>query len=175
MSDAGIAEIMDLDIVKKVCRDDQCMCFEGNSVIRKDVSDNDTHIVLTSASTWLLATSFIAPGLPEGDYPRPPSARCGCSILGKWQSAIVTFLPGTDNRQSSPFENFSAANIYWTWQRTRKVSSLHLASTLQIKNGANLSQNNSPWPSDTLRPPRLAAGVAPADLGSPLLREPCFC
>ena len=58
MSDAGVATLMDLDVVKKVCRDTACMCFEGNNVVRKDLDDQDAHDFLSSRDNWKKFTSF---------------------------------------------------------------------------------------------------------------------
>ncbi len=52
MSPAGISGPMALDVVKKVCREDICMCFEGNGVIRKDTDDDSARPFLTSSDTW---------------------------------------------------------------------------------------------------------------------------
>jgi hypothetical protein len=58
MGVAGRSGIMDLDVVKKICRDDVCMCFEGNNTIRKDTDDNDAHGFLTSKDNWSLMQRF---------------------------------------------------------------------------------------------------------------------
>jgi hypothetical protein len=58
MRTAGVDRIMDLDVVKKVCRDTACMCFEGNNVIRKDVLEDDAHAFLTSEDAWQQFTTF---------------------------------------------------------------------------------------------------------------------
>lgn len=49
---------MDLNVVKKVCRNTECMCFEGNNTVRKDVLNDDTHAFLTSPDNWKQFTSF---------------------------------------------------------------------------------------------------------------------
>lgn len=58
MATANITQVMDLDVVKKICRDSTCMCFEGNNVIRKDVLEDDVHAFLTSRDTWRQFTTF---------------------------------------------------------------------------------------------------------------------
>lgn len=58
MPAAGIGQLMDLDVVKKVCRGDRCVCFEGNNVVRKSIDDDDAQAFLTAAETWQLATQF---------------------------------------------------------------------------------------------------------------------
>lgn len=58
MSAAGINRLMDLDVVKKVCKGSTCMCFEGNNVVRKATDDAQAQTFLQAASTWGLATSF---------------------------------------------------------------------------------------------------------------------
>jgi hypothetical protein len=52
MAVAGVRRLMDLDVVKKVCKGDDCMCFEGNNVVRKAASSDDTQSFLTSADSW---------------------------------------------------------------------------------------------------------------------------
>lgn len=52
MGDAGVSQLMNLNVVKKVCRDTECMCFESNNTVRKDVLNDDTHAVLTSPDNW---------------------------------------------------------------------------------------------------------------------------
>jgi hypothetical protein len=58
MAAAGMHTLMDLDVVKKVCRDDVCACFEGNNVVRKSVLDDDTQSFLSSQDTWNQFTKF---------------------------------------------------------------------------------------------------------------------
>lgn len=58
LSNAGKYQLMDLDVVKKVCRDTTCMCFEGNNTVRKDTDDGDTRAFLTSTDNWKQFTSF---------------------------------------------------------------------------------------------------------------------
>ena len=58
MSGAGFNQLMDLDVVKKVCKGDHCICFEGNNVVRKDTDDEEAHAFLMSPDTWQLATRF---------------------------------------------------------------------------------------------------------------------
>jgi len=60
MAQAGVAKLMDLDVVKKVCRDSVCMGFEGNNTVRADTNDDDAHTFLTSADNWGKFTSFSA-------------------------------------------------------------------------------------------------------------------
>jgi len=55
---AGVSRLMDLNVVKKVCRDTECMCFESNNTVRKDVLDDDAHAFLTSPDNWAQFTSF---------------------------------------------------------------------------------------------------------------------
>lgn len=61
MTGAGKNQLMDLDVVKKVCKGNDCMCFEGNNVVRKAASSDDTQTFLSSADTWKLATLFSTP------------------------------------------------------------------------------------------------------------------
>jgi len=49
---AGVSQLMDLNVVKKVCLDTECMCFESNNTVRKDVLDDSTHAFLTSPDNW---------------------------------------------------------------------------------------------------------------------------
>ncbi len=58
MGSVGISGIMDIDVVKKVCREDLCMCFEGNNTVRKDTDDDDTRSFLTSIDNWKKIRSF---------------------------------------------------------------------------------------------------------------------
>jgi len=58
MGTAGISSLMDLDVVKKVCREDICMCFEGNNSVRKDTDHDDTRPFLTSPDNWKKVTAF---------------------------------------------------------------------------------------------------------------------
>jgi hypothetical protein len=58
MGDASVSQLMNLNVVKKVCRDTECMCFEGNNTVRKDVLNDDTHAFLTSPDNWKQFTSF---------------------------------------------------------------------------------------------------------------------
>jgi hypothetical protein len=58
MTGAGKNQLMDLDVVKKVCKGNDCMCFEGNNVVRKAASSDDTQTFLSSADTWKQATLF---------------------------------------------------------------------------------------------------------------------
>ena len=58
MGPAGTSSLMDIDVVKKVCRDATCMCFEGNNVVRKDTDDNDAHAFLASGDNWKGLTQF---------------------------------------------------------------------------------------------------------------------
>jgi hypothetical protein len=46
MSKAKVFRLMDLDVVKKVCKGDDCMCFEGNNVVRKAASSDDAQSFL---------------------------------------------------------------------------------------------------------------------------------
>ncbi len=58
MSTAGVDQLMQLDVVKKMCDGDSCMCFEGNNEIRKQTLNEDAEAFLTSPQTWDLATRF---------------------------------------------------------------------------------------------------------------------
>lgn len=58
MGAAGVSRIMDLQVVKKVCREDSCMCFEPNGVVRKGTDDGDAEQFLTASETWALARRF---------------------------------------------------------------------------------------------------------------------
>lgn len=58
MAAAGISRLMDLNVVKKVCKGDDCMCFEGNNTVRKAATDDQNQAYLADQSTWKLATSF---------------------------------------------------------------------------------------------------------------------
>ena len=53
MSGAGIRRIMDLKVVKKVCRGTACMCFEGNNVVRASTNDENAEQFLISPQTWV--------------------------------------------------------------------------------------------------------------------------
>lgn len=57
---AGVERIMDLQVVKKVCRVDSCMCFEPNGVVRKGTDDAEAESFLSSSDTWTLARRFDA-------------------------------------------------------------------------------------------------------------------
>jgi hypothetical protein len=58
MAQAGVSHLMDLDVVKKVCRDSTCMGFEGNNTVRADTNDDDAHAFLTSSDNWNKFSSF---------------------------------------------------------------------------------------------------------------------
>ena len=58
MGAAGVSHLMDLNVVKKVCLDTECMCFEGNNIVRKDVLDDNTQAFLTSPDNWRHFTRF---------------------------------------------------------------------------------------------------------------------
>ena len=58
MAAAGINQLMDLNVVKKVCRGSVCMCFEGNNTVRKATDDSDAQQFLQADTTWKLATAF---------------------------------------------------------------------------------------------------------------------
>lgn len=58
MSRAGVSGLMNLDVVKKACKGDACMCFEGNNVVRKAASDDSVQAFLTSPDSWKLLTRF---------------------------------------------------------------------------------------------------------------------
>lgn len=61
MSDAGIYRLMDLDVVKKVCRGDICVCFEGNNMVRMATSHDEVQSFLESKDTWNLVRHFKSP------------------------------------------------------------------------------------------------------------------
>jgi hypothetical protein len=61
MTAAGKSRLMDLDVVKKVCKGDDCMCFEGNNVVRKAATSDDTQSFLSSGDTWGQLTRFAPP------------------------------------------------------------------------------------------------------------------
>jgi hypothetical protein len=58
MARAGVANLMGLDVVKKVCKGTDCMCFEGNNVVRKPATDDQNQTYLTATSTWDMASQF---------------------------------------------------------------------------------------------------------------------
>jgi hypothetical protein len=58
LSEASVSQLMNLSVVKKVCRDTECMCFESDNVVRKDVLDEETNAFLTSPDNWQQFTSF---------------------------------------------------------------------------------------------------------------------
>jgi hypothetical protein len=58
MATAGISRLMDLNVVKKVCKGDDCMCFEGDNTVRKAATDDQNQNYLAAPSTWQLATMF---------------------------------------------------------------------------------------------------------------------
>jgi hypothetical protein len=59
MSSAGIDGLMGLDVVKKSCRGTDCMCFEGNNVVRKAASSDATQSFLSSPDTWKQLRRFV--------------------------------------------------------------------------------------------------------------------
>jgi hypothetical protein len=61
MTAAGKSRLMDLDVVKKMCKGDDCMCFEGNNVVRKAATNDDTQLFLSSGDTWGQLTRFTTP------------------------------------------------------------------------------------------------------------------
>ena len=58
MTAAGVFRLMDLDVVKKVCKGDCCMCFEGNNSVRKDTLDQTDQLFLSSEDNWKLFSQF---------------------------------------------------------------------------------------------------------------------
>jgi hypothetical protein len=58
MSAAGIGRLMDLGVVKKVCKGDTCMCFEADNTVRKATNDDDVGQFLSSSDTWRQFTQF---------------------------------------------------------------------------------------------------------------------
>jgi hypothetical protein len=60
MAAAGVSQLMDLDVVKKVCQGDDCMCFEGNNVVRKAASDDSVQSFLSSPDNWKKFNRFFS-------------------------------------------------------------------------------------------------------------------
>jgi len=60
MAAAGVSQLMDLDVVKKACMGDVCMCFEGNNVVRKSTSDDSVQSVLSSPENWKKVNRFFS-------------------------------------------------------------------------------------------------------------------
>jgi GH24 family phage-related lysozyme (muramidase) len=60
MGAAGIGRLMDLQVVKKVCRSTVCMCFELNNTVRKATSDDAAQAFLSDKNTWDKARFFTA-------------------------------------------------------------------------------------------------------------------
>lgn len=58
MASAGITRLMDLDVVKKVCKGSDSVCFEGNNVVRKSAADDQNLAFMKDEATWNLAVSF---------------------------------------------------------------------------------------------------------------------
>ena len=58
MSAAGINRLMDLEVVKKACKGDSCMCFEDNNGVRKAGATDDVESFLKSPETWKKFTTF---------------------------------------------------------------------------------------------------------------------
>lgn len=58
MASAGISRLMDLDVVKKVCKGSDSACFEGNNVVRKSAADDQTLAFMKDEATWNLAVLF---------------------------------------------------------------------------------------------------------------------
>jgi hypothetical protein len=58
MGNANVNQLMDLEVVKRVCKGDHCVCFDGNNVVRKDTEDAQTSLFLTSHDTWQMVTQF---------------------------------------------------------------------------------------------------------------------
>lgn len=50
--------LMDLDIVKRLCVDDDCACFEGNNVVRKPASSDENQAWLSSPEAWAQLRRF---------------------------------------------------------------------------------------------------------------------
>jgi hypothetical protein len=61
MPGAGKTSVMHLDVVKKVCKGDDCMCFEGNNVVRKPAGSDANQTFLSSPDTWGLVNRFTTP------------------------------------------------------------------------------------------------------------------
>jgi hypothetical protein len=58
MAGAGLFRLMDLDVVKKLCKGDACMCFEGNNVVRKAALNDSVQSFLSSQDNWKKFSRF---------------------------------------------------------------------------------------------------------------------
>ncbi len=58
MGAAGTDGLMGLDVVKKSCRGTDCMCFEGNNVVRKAATSDATQEFLSAPDTWKQLSVF---------------------------------------------------------------------------------------------------------------------
>lgn len=52
MAGAGINCLMDLDVVKKLCQGDICMCYEGNNVERMAAFTDEAETFLSNQDNW---------------------------------------------------------------------------------------------------------------------------
>jgi hypothetical protein len=58
MAGAGLSRLLDLDVVKKLCKGDACMCFEGNNVVRKAALNDSVQSFLSSQENWKKFSRF---------------------------------------------------------------------------------------------------------------------
>jgi hypothetical protein len=58
MGTAEITHLMDLGVVKKVCKGAICMCFEADNTVRKATDDAETGQFLSSPENWQKFTRF---------------------------------------------------------------------------------------------------------------------
>lgn len=58
MGQAGVNHVMGLDVVKKVCRGANCMCFEADNRVRMATLDDDATSFLVSEENWSKAWQF---------------------------------------------------------------------------------------------------------------------
>ena len=52
MSSAGIWQLMDLEVVKKICKGDHCACFEPDNTLRKVSIEDEAEAFLEDHSNW---------------------------------------------------------------------------------------------------------------------------
>src|SRR6266516_111125 len=58
MAGACLSRLMYLDVVKKLCKGDACMCFEGNNVVRKAALNDSVQSFLSSQDNWKKFSRF---------------------------------------------------------------------------------------------------------------------
>ena len=58
MTRASVANLMYINVVKKVCKGSDCMCFEGNNTVRKAATDDQNQAFMANPDTWKLASQF---------------------------------------------------------------------------------------------------------------------